>query len=315
MYDAKARTILITGGTGGIGRATATGLATQGATVIVTGRNRDRGEAALEGIRSVSRNPRVYFLKADLSRQRDVRDLAAKVRAHYPRLDVLVNNVGGLYADRWETEEGIEATLATNLLSPFLLTHELLPLLHTSTPARIINVTSGIHRLARVSYGDVFGRASYRGWSVYARAKLFGVLWTYELARRLAHTRITVNAADPGGANTPMLQAMKPKGIPAPLRPLWPAFRAFQQTLSVEKAATSTVYLAGSPDVAGISGAYFDADARPARSSAASYDRVSASEVWLLCERLLRLDPAEVRANLREAGQQAGIDLARVEAA
>jgi len=142
--DLSGKTMLITGGTGGIGKETARGLAKLDAHVILVGRDRARGEATVAEVKATSGNEHVDLLLADLSSQAAIRELAREVMARYPRLDVLINNIGGLYPQRWLTVDGIEATFAVNHLNPFLLTHLLLPVLEGGAPARVINVTGGM---------------------------------------------------------------------------------------------------------------------------------------------------------------------------
>src|ERR687898_2598177 len=152
MMDGKV--VLVTGGTGGIGKATAEGLANLGARVVVVGRNRSKGEAAAAEIKAKSGNEAVELMVADLSSQAEIHSLAREFEADHDRLDVLVNNAGAMYARRFETEEGIEGTLAVIHLAPVLLTNLLLPMLQRSAPSRIVNVSSWAHRRAEVDLGD-----------------------------------------------------------------------------------------------------------------------------------------------------------------
>jgi retinol dehydrogenase-14 len=155
--------VLITGGTGGIGKATAIGLATMGARVGITGRDPARAEQAVADIRAASGNPAVDALAADLTSQAEVRRLANAVRAAYPRLDVLVNNVGGFWAHRHVTADGLEHTFALNHLAPFLLTNLLLDRLKASAPARVVTVSSGAHATGRIDFDDLQGSTTYSG--------------------------------------------------------------------------------------------------------------------------------------------------------
>lgn len=294
----EGKVALVTGGTGGIGRQTALGLARLGATVVVVGRDRARGQAAVEAIRRESGNPRVELLTADLSSLDEVRALAARFGAMHQRLDILVNNAAGMYAGRGETADGVEATLAMTHLSPALLTHLLLPLLRASVPARIVNVSSGVHRHVRLRWDDLQAREGYRGLDVYARAKLLNLTWTYELARRLRGTGITVVAADPGSAWTPMIQSMTPEMVPAPLRLAWPLLRRLQRGQSVDAAARSSLVAATSREL--VSGAWLDPRGEPARSSRASHDGEAALRAWETTAELLGI-PLEQFAATRVA--------------
>lgn len=293
---------LVTGGTGGIGRETALGLARLGATVVVVGRDRARGEAAVEAIRRESGNANVELMTADLSSLDEVRGLAERFGSRHARLDILVNNAAGMYADRRETTDGHEATLTMTHLSPALLTHLLLPRLRASVPARIVNVSSGVHRHVRLRWDDLQSRAGYRGLDVYGRAKLLNLIWTYELARRLRGTGITVVAADPGSAWTPMIRSMTPAMVPAPLRLAWPLLRRLQQSHAAETAARSSLVAATSREL--VSGAWLDPRGQPARSSRASHDGEAALRAWETTAELLGI-PLEQFAATRVARKAA----------
>jgi retinol dehydrogenase-14 len=285
---------LVTGGTGGIGRETALGLAKLGATVVVVGRDRARGEAAVEAIRCQSGNAQVELMTADLSSLDEVRGLAQRFSSAYDRLDILVNNAAAMYAERRETADGLEATLATTHLSPALLTHLLLPRLRASVPARIVNVGSGVHRHVRMRWDDLQSARGYRGLDVYGRAKLLNLMWTYELARRLRGTGITVVAADPGSAWTPMTEAMVPAMLPVPLRLSWPLLRRVQRKQTPEAAARSSVVAATSREL--VSGAWLDPRGHSARSSRASHDGEAALQAWETTAELLGIPVAQFAA-------------------
>lgn len=290
------RVALVTGGTGGIGRETALGLARLGATVVVVGRDRARGLEAVEAIRCQSGNARVELITADLSSLDQVRWVAERFGAMHPRLDVLVNNAAGLFAERTETVDGFEATLALTHLSPALLTHLLLPRLRASVPARIVNVGTGMHRWARVRWDDLQSTDGYRGLEAYGRAKLLNLMWTYELARRLRGTGITVVAADPGSAWTAMAAGMTPAMAPAPLRLAWPLLRRLQRGRTPAAAARSSVLAATSREL--VSGAWVDPRGAVARSSKASHDGEAALRAWETTAELLNV-PLERFATAR----------------
>src|SRR5580698_961589 len=205
MADAPlmaGKSVLVTGGTGGIGKAAATGLAALGARVGITGRDQARTEAAAASIRAAAGSPAVDAFAADMSIQAGVRRLAAQVADTYPRLDVLVNNVGGFWAHRHVTADGLERTFALNHLAPFLLTNLLLAHLTASAPARILTVSSGAHARGRIDFGDLQGERNYSGQRAYSQSKLANVMFTYELARRLDGTGVTATVLHPGVVRT-----------------------------------------------------------------------------------------------------------------
>src|SRR6476661_11139869 len=190
------RTVLVTGGTGGIGKATAAGLAALGARVAITGRDRRRADEAAAEIRAAG-GPAVDVFVADMSSQAEVRRLAADVLQALPDLDVLVNNVGGFWNTRHVTADGLEHTFALNHLAPFLLTNLLLDRLTENAPARVVTVSSNAQALGRIDFDDLQGERSYSGSRAYNQSKLANILFTYELARRLAAfsvTTVTANA-------------------------------------------------------------------------------------------------------------------------
>jgi NAD(P)-dependent dehydrogenase (short-subunit alcohol dehydrogenase family) len=282
IMDGKV--VLITGGTGGIGKDIADGLASMHASVVVVGHNRSKGEAAVAEIKASSGNEAVELMVADLSSQAEIHRLAREFEAHHDRLDVLVNNAGAMYARRWETADGIEGTLAVTHLAPVLLTNLLLPVLQKSTPSRIVNVSSWSHRLARLNLDDLQMREHYSPRAAYSRAKLINLLWTYELARRLEGTGVTVNLADPGGASTEMTRS---EAMPWIFRTI---NRLGQKVMTTEKAARVSIYLASSPDVEGANGGYFDHNNKQIKSSKASYDEEAQKRIWEVSAELTKQD-------------------------
>src|SRR5664280_2496714 len=178
------KTVLVTGGTGGIGKATALGLAALGARVGIVGRDHVRAQAAAADIAAASGNPAVDSIAADMSSQAEVRRLGREVLDAYPRLDVLVNNVGGFWATRHVTADGLEHTFAVNHLAPFLLTDLLLDRLKASAPARIVTVSSGAQAMGKIGFDAFQGERKYSGQQAYNQSKLANVMFTYELSRR-----------------------------------------------------------------------------------------------------------------------------------
>src|SRR5215210_6599697 len=189
---------LITGATSGIGKATSMGLASMGATVVMVGRDRGRGEAALAEVKEGSLNASVDLMLADLSSQQEIRRLADEFKEAYLRLDVLINNAGLFRSKRVTTADGYETTFAVNHLAHFLLTNLLLDLLETGAPARIVHVSSGTHRSGKMEWDNLQSEKHYSGYDAYARSKLANVLFAYALADRLKGTNVTSNALHPG---------------------------------------------------------------------------------------------------------------------
>ena len=265
------KTVLVTGGTGGIGLATAAGLAWLGARVGIVGRNAARTETAAKQLRTSGGQVDVFV--ADLSSQREVRRLANEVLASYPRLDVLVNNVGGYWATRHTTADGLERTFAVNHLAPFLLTNLLLDQLRVSAPARVVTVSSGAQAMGSIDFEDLQGERDYSGQRAYNQSKLANVMFTYELARRLAGSGVTANALHPGVVRTNFGREDS-KGW---MRLMLPVIRPFLK--SPERGAATSVYLASSAEVEGVTGRYF-ANNKPKTSSKASQDTAAAARLW-----------------------------------
>ena len=281
------KTVLITGGTGGIGKAAAIGLARLGARVGIVGRDRARAEAAAADIRARSGNPAVDVFAADMSSQAEVRRLAAEVLDAYPRLDVLVNNVGGFWEHRHVTADGLERTFAVNHLAPFLLTGLLRERLVASGSARVVTVSSGAQSMGRIDFDDLQGERDYSGQRAYNQSKLANVMFTYELARRLEGTGVTATVLHPGVTRTNFSAEDQPRWMEI----MGPVGRPFMK--SPARGAVTPVYLASSPDVEGVTGQYF-ANLKPKKSSKASYDAAAASRLWRVSAELVGL-PTEPR--------------------
>ena len=281
------KVVLITGGTGGIGKETAKGLAKLGARVIITGRNEKRGEAAVAEIQQESGNENVGLMTADLSSQTEIRRLADEFEKNNSRLDVLINNVGGLYRKRWLTVDGIEATFAINALAPFLLTRELLPLLRATAPARVMFVTGGMP--GRIDLENLQAEKGHLGLRTYSHAKAAMMALAFEQAWRLEGTGVSANVAYPGAAYTDMTKAMTPDMFPGVMRVLWPVFRFFMGNAKPEKAARSSIYLASSPEVADINGVYFNTNSKKSRWPRDVLDDRKRLSLWETAERLTGL--------------------------
>lgn len=292
----SGKTALVTGATAGIGFHTASTLASRGAVVYITGRDTNRGRDAERRMRATAGHDDIHFIRADASTVENNQQLADRVRAETDSLHVLVNNVGGFYNDRWETEDGYEATLAMNLVGPFALTSGLLPALQESTPARIVNVTSSAHTMWDGDpFADIHAEESYLGFEAYARSKLLNLLWTFALARRLEGSGVVANATNPGKAWTSQTANIAPRSMPIWQRLFWPLFRVIQRTGSPEKAARSSIFLASSPDVATVTGKYFESDMSEERPAAAIRDQATQEQTWELTESLVTNAPTAIR--------------------
>lgn len=269
----SGKVCVVTGATSGIGAETAMQLAQHGATVIVIGRSAGKSATTVARIRQQTGNASVEYVMADLSVQQDVRRLAQEFKRKYRRLDVLVNNAGIVRMWRQESTDGIEMTLAVNHLAPFLLTNLLLDLLRASVPARIVNVSSALHEQGKINFDDLQGKKNYNALSAYNNSKLANVLFTYELARRLAGTQVTVNALHPGGVKTNLIASNGWffRWIVQPLFNL--------QAISAEQGAQTSVYLASSSEVESVTGKYF-VRCKPRASSPASYDEAVQKRLW-----------------------------------
>jgi NAD(P)-dependent dehydrogenase (short-subunit alcohol dehydrogenase family) len=262
----------MTGATSGIGQAAAIELARRGAELVLVARDAGRAEATVAAIRSAAPAASVEVMLADLSSQSEVRALAEAVRRKHARLDVLVNNAGAVFQKRQLTVDGIERTLALNHLSYFLLTNLLLDLLRASGAARIVSTASGAHFWGRIAFDDLQHERGYEGLAVYSASKLANVLFTRELARRLAGSSVTANCFHPGTVRSGFAQNER-SWIGIGMRVIAPLLR------TPEKGAATLVYLASSPEVAGVSGEYFK-DCRVARSSRAARDEAAARRLW-----------------------------------
>jgi NAD(P)-dependent dehydrogenase (short-subunit alcohol dehydrogenase family) len=273
MGDLAGKICLVTGATAGIGRVAAYQLAGMGATVVGVGRNFARCESTCAEIRASTGNPNVEYIVSDLSEQAQIRNLAEKFLGKYDRLGVLVNNAGAFFFRRQESSEGIEKTFALNHLNYFLLTNLLLDRIIASEPARIVNVSSGMHQGAEINFDDLEMKRRYSGLKAYAQSKLANVLFTYELSRRLEGRRVTTNAMTPGFVAT---QIGQNNGLV--IRLIVKASHLFGAK-SPEEGARTILYLATSPEVEGLTGAYY-VDCQARRSSPVSYDIDVAKRLW-----------------------------------
>lgn len=284
------RRAVVTAGTGGIGLETAKGLAARGLTVTVVGRDAGRGARAVEEIAAVATGEQPRFVAADLASLGAVRTLAARLADEGP-LAVLVNNVGGMFARRQRTADGIEASFAVNHLSPYLLTELLLDRLREGAPSRIVNVTSGSVQLARRTFAAVEPPGGYYGFHWYGRAKLAHLAYTFDLAERLRGSGVGVFAADPGGAATAMTDGTltSPRIVSPGLRLLWPLVRRrFARSTAgpASVAARPSVTAATDPALDGDTGLLIGPEGRPVPAYRGSTDARIVAEVLGLSRRL-----------------------------
>ncbi|WP_409344534.1 SDR family oxidoreductase [Paenibacillus sp. MBLB4367] len=257
----NGKIVMVTGANSGIGKATALGLAKQGAAVVMVSRDRGRGEAARKEVAELSGNGDIELLTADFSSLEDVRELARKFRERFGKLHVLVNNAGGMFSKRESSKDGFEMTFAVNYLAPFLLTHSLLDTLKASAPSRIVNVASQV-QAKTINADTALNPPAYKAFAAYGEAKLAVIMMTYTLAKRLQGSAVTINALHPGAVYTPQ----SAKFAPAPLRPL---MRLFMKT--PEQGAQTSLFLASSPEMEGRTGKYYK-DLQIKQTGAASYD-------------------------------------------
>jgi NAD(P)-dependent dehydrogenase (short-subunit alcohol dehydrogenase family) len=290
MSEMRGKICIITGSNSGIGKETALSLAKMGATVVMVVRNKERGEKAQKEIVKQSGNNSVDLMIYDLSSMESIRQFTEEFKKKYKRLDVLINNAGASFGKREVTPEGFERNFAVNYLGPFLLTHELLDLLKSSAPSRIINVSSGLAKNGKVDLDELQGEKTFPGTKFYSpsrapaydNAKLMLMMFTYELARRLKGSKVTVNVLMPGftatnlGKNSGSLSSAI----------MFKMVRPMQQ--SAKKGAETSIYLASSDEVEGITGKCF-AKKKETTTCPASYDEDLQKRLWIKTERLLGL--------------------------
>jgi len=270
----QGKICIVTGANSGIGKATALGLAQMGATIVMVCRNQIKGEEAQNEIKEKSGNDAVDLMLADLSSQASIRQLAENFQQHYQQLHVLINNAGGVNLSRRETVDGLEMTFAINYLAPFLLTNLLLDKLKASAPARIVNVSSESHQSGYIKMDDLELEKGYRLMRAYGQSKLALVLFTYELARRLQGTGVTANCLHPGFVATNIGQ----NGVGSVGRSIVKLIFS-RLGISPEEGAKTSIYLASSPEIEGVTGKYF-VKSIPVRSAPISYDETLQRQLW-----------------------------------
>ncbi|MGD9394896.1 MAG: SDR family oxidoreductase [Candidatus Thorarchaeota archaeon] len=269
----KGKVVIVTGSNSGIGKETALALAEKGATVVAVVRNQELGQQACETIVTETGNEFVDMMLCDLSSMSTIRKFAEKFKSKYDHLDVLINNAGAVFSKREVTSEGFERTLAVNYLAPFLLTHELLPLLKTSAPSRVINLSSGLASRSDLNLDDLQSESGYKSRKVYGSAKLMIEMFTYELARRLENTGVSVNTVRPGFVATNLGRSSGSFSS----RIMFGMMKPFQ--LSPKEGAETSIYLASSPEVEGVTGKCFR-KCDEATTSETSYDVEKQRLLW-----------------------------------
>jgi len=282
MAPLAGRTALVTGASSGIGLEAAVKLARLGAQVVIVARDSAKGETALTEVRARAASHSVSLLLCDFASQAAIRRLASDYRGRFPRLHILVNNAGSVSTKRVTTVDGLEQTFAVNHLGYFLLTHLLLDLLEQSAPARIVNVASIGHRQGDLDFDNLqFERGGYRIMKAYTRSKLANVLFTAELARRLAETGVTVNCVHPGTVATQIWTR-----APWFARPIIAVRKLFM--LTPEQGGDTIVHLAASPDLEGQSGGYYENNCR-VQPSRLAQDQALAKKLWDVSAQLVKL--------------------------
>jgi NAD(P)-dependent dehydrogenase (short-subunit alcohol dehydrogenase family) len=275
----QGKTVVVTGGTSGIGQIAAERLAGMGARIVQVARSRNRGEAALSRLREIAPGLKHTIHYADLSRLAELKRVAKEIAAAEPRIDVLINNAGAMFGQRQVTEGGLEFTFATNHLSYFVLTHGLLEQLQAAGAARVVNTSSHAHYRGTIDFDNLQYEHDYKSFPAYSRSKLCNVLFTRVLARRLAGTGVTANSLHPGFVNTRFGDGTG--GSMARIIGLMKIF-----AISPEKGAETIIYLASSDDVAKTSGLYFY-KCKPVEPSKLAQDDAIAERLWEYTDRLL----------------------------
>ena len=284
MAKMQGNVCIVTGSNSGIGRETALALAAMNATVVMAVRNRERGEKARVEIIEETGNKATDLMMCDVSSVDSVRLFANEFKDRYDRLDVLINNAGAVFGKRQTTPDGFERTFAVNHLGAFLLTGELLPVLKSSAPSRVINVSSGMHKTGKIDFNDLQSKRKYKSMEVYASSKLMVTTITYEWARRLEGAGVTVNVVEPGfvatnlGRNSGSLMSSIMFGLMKPIQ------------VNPRKGAETSVYAASSGEVEGVTGRCF-AKLKETTTAEISYDRDVQRRLWDETVKLLGIDP------------------------
>ncbi len=277
----KGKTVVITGANSGIGLEASLGLAKLGARVVMVARDKKRGLEAVEYVRSGSGSKSVDLLLADFSALKNVRKLASDIKKKYKKIDVLLNNAGGIFGKRALTADGFEWTFGVNHLAPFLLTNLLLPVLKKSGNARVVTVASMAHTMGRINFDDIMSEKKYDEMGAYAQSKLANILFASELSRRLKGTKVTSNSLHPGVVHTRFANSGSPLS-----NFLYSRLGFFMETPA--QGARTSIYAASSPEMEGVTGKYLSAS-RIAKPSGRALDEASAKRLWDLSAKLVKL--------------------------
>lgn len=278
--DLKNKVCLVTGATGGIGLLTAQALAQMGGTVVVVSRSAQKCADTVSRLKIATANPNVDYIAGDLSVMSQVKQVADQFLQRYDRLDVLVNNAGAVFSSRQVSADGYEMTMALNHLSYFYLTHLLQDRLLKSAPARIVNVSSDAHRGGSINFDDLMSEQKYSSFGVYSMSKLANILFTNELARRLEDTGVTANSLHPGFVAS---NFGKSNGG------IWGIFMPVIQLFAISpaKGAETSIYLASSPEVEGVTGQYFNKK-KAVKAADAAYDQAAQKRLWDVSDELVK---------------------------
>lgn len=278
--DLKNKVCLVTGATGGIGVLTAQALAQMGATVVVVSRSTQKCADTVSQLKLTTANPNIDYIAGDLSVMSQVKQVADQFLQRYDRLDVLVNNAGAVFSSRQVSADGYEMTMALNHLSYFYLTHLLQDRLLKSAPARIVNVSSDAHRGGSINFDDLMSEQKYSSFGVYSMSKLANILFTNELARRLEDTGVTANSLHPGFVAS---NFGKSNGG------IWGIFMPVIQLFAISpaKGAETSIYLASSPEVEGVTGQYFNKK-KAVKAADAAYDQAAQKRLWDVSDELVK---------------------------
>jgi retinol dehydrogenase 12 len=277
----KGKVCIVTGANSGIGKATAIGLATLGATIVAVMRKSEKSESALAEIKTKSQNSSVTWIECDLSSQQSIRKMAGEFNASIQRLDLLIDNAGVNLSKRTLTADGLETTFAVNVIAPFLLTNLLLEKLKASAPSRIVNVSSNSAFGSRIDFDNLQGEKGFRVFRAYGQSKLALNLITLEFARRLSGTGVTANFLHPGFVGTNIARGLNPL-----TRAIFSFIKLF--IASPEKGAKTSIFLASSPTVENVTGKFFVKE-REAAAPKLSYVEDLAKRLWAKCEELTGL--------------------------